>query len=258
MTRHRPKAKTSARWWYYWHRQLGAFAALIFVLIAITGVLLNHTESLKLDESFVQSRSILSWYGVKDDELGTVSANGHYFSVLGDELYIDDQLIDLKVESLIAAVFSQGIYVLASQQSIFLLMDNELIETFTIGRGLKAGITSLGLTDSGKVVMKDVNGTLYSIDDDFLQWTITTSDQAIEWAKMATLPKVIEESIQSGRQSKAINIERLMLDLHSGRFFGQAGVWLYDIASLILLFLSMSGFYLWFRGQKKRFFNKSR
>jgi len=45
-----------------------------------------------------------------------------------------------------------------------------------------------------------------------------------------------------GRQ---ISLERFLLDAHSGRFFGKYGVYVIDIAALLLLILSITGIWLW-------------
>ena len=42
-------------------------------------------------------------------------------------------------------------------------------------------------------------------------------------------------------------LERVLLDLHSGRIFGEAGVWLVDAAALLFLLLAGSGLWLWGR-----------
>ncbi len=45
-------------------------------------------------------------------------------------------------------------------------------------------------------------------------------------------------------------MERVLLDLHSGRIFGPVGVLVYDLLALALGFLSISGLLLWFRGRR--------
>ena len=47
-----------------------------------------------------------------------------------------------------------------------------------------------------------------------------------------------------------MSLERLLLDLHSGRFFGSAGVLVYDVLALAIGFLAISGLILWIRGRR--------
>jgi uncharacterized iron-regulated membrane protein len=45
-------------------------------------------------------------------------------------------------------------------------------------------------------------------------------------------------------------VERVILDLHSGRFFGKLGPWLFDIAALLLILLSLSGAWIWLKRRR--------
>lgn len=44
-----------------------------------------------------------------------------------------------------------------------------------------------------------------------------------------------------------ITLERIVIDIHSGRFFGLPGVVMTDLAALAMLFLTISGVYTWFK-----------
>ena len=47
MTGRKPKKFTA----FLWHRRIGLVAIVLVIILAITGIMLNHTEELKLDES---------------------------------------------------------------------------------------------------------------------------------------------------------------------------------------------------------------
>ena len=49
---------------YIWHRYAGIIAALFTLLLAITGIALNHTQRLQLDQIFVQADWMLDWYDI--------------------------------------------------------------------------------------------------------------------------------------------------------------------------------------------------
>lgn len=55
--------KGSLRPWYRWHRRIGVTAALLTVILAVTGLLLSYNVALKLDKIFIQQEWLLSWYG---------------------------------------------------------------------------------------------------------------------------------------------------------------------------------------------------
>jgi len=47
-------------------------------------------------------------------------------------------------------------------------------------------------------------------------------------------------------------MDRVILDIHSGRFFGSIGKWVWDILVIGILALSISGFVLFLRYQKRK------
>ena len=47
-----------------WHRGMGALAALFLLMLAVTGILLNHTLDLKLAERHLDWPWLLEHYGV--------------------------------------------------------------------------------------------------------------------------------------------------------------------------------------------------
>jgi uncharacterized iron-regulated membrane protein len=53
-------------------------------------------------------------------------------------------------------------------------------------------------------------------------------------------------------RGKGINLEKLVLDLHTGNIFGLPGKALSDISAIAIIFLTLSGLYnIWARKRKK-------
>ena len=50
---------------FLWHRYMGLAAALFVVLLASTGLLLNHTERLGLAQRYISAGPLLDWYGIE-------------------------------------------------------------------------------------------------------------------------------------------------------------------------------------------------
>jgi uncharacterized iron-regulated membrane protein len=55
--------------------------------------------------------------------------------------------------------------------------------------------------------------------------------------------------LQRSYRGIGLSAERVMLDLHSGRILGRAGVYLVDAAAIVFLLLAVSGTWLWARRQ---------
>jgi uncharacterized iron-regulated membrane protein len=64
------------------------------------------------------------------------------------------------------------------------------------------------------------------------------------------LPGPVRERVLQRYAGRGLPASRVLLDIHTGRFFGPAGVWLMALSSLFLLLLSLSGLVLWMRKAK--------
>ncbi len=78
------------------------------------------------------------------------------------------------------------------------------------------------------------------------------SNPRVSWYQPAVLPATIASELITTYQGQGLTWEHVLLDLHSGRILGQPGVWLYDAAALLLLFLALSGFIMWYQRYLKR------
>ena len=108
--------------------------------------------------------------------------------------------------------------------------------------------------------MKYFNNTLFiqshnkilSLDPDTLK--VKPSELIIEsWPLPSSLPSTIIEKLKQNSQLPGISLETVILDLHSGRFFGDAGVLFVDFMGLLTVFLAMTGTYVWLMKRRKRY-----
>ena len=47
-----------------WHRRVGLLVALLVAVLAITGLLLNHSDRLGLDRTNIVTGLVVDWYGL--------------------------------------------------------------------------------------------------------------------------------------------------------------------------------------------------
>ncbi len=61
------------------------------------------------------------------------------------------------------------------------------------------------------------------------------------------IPDAVKSFVINRYAGRGMAASRILLDIHTGRFFGKIGVWLMALASVFLLILSFTGLYMWFR-----------
>ena len=231
-----------------WHRRIGIVAALLVLILSITGVALNHTEGLRLDQRYVTSAWLLDWYGIDlpDDGESFAVAAGRV-SLLGDRLYFDDTPVDGLIDELVgAAQAGDMIVAVVDGDAILITPQGELVERLGAESGMPPGVTAVGTREDGRVVVRSGAG-IYSADEQLLGWVLAEpADTPVRWSRPDPLPDGLRAALRQDYRGRILPLERILLDLHSGRLFGRWGIWLMDGAAVLLIALALTGGWLWF------------
>lgn len=246
-SRHRRRSKL--RSWYVWHRWIGVSAALLVVMLAITGIALNHTEQLRLDERAVASEALLSWYGIKAPGPLTAFAAGPRWLLQADNRwYFDDTPLSGEFGALRGAVALPSLIAAASEDAVWLLTERgEVVERMDAGAGVPGDIRRLGVDAQQRLVLDTAAGYARS-DTQYLQWRRLAAPADVRWAEPSAAPEPLGQAILQRHRGAGLSLERVLLDLHSGRLLGRFGVYVMDAAAILMLVLAASGTWLWLRG----------
>ena len=136
----------------------------------------------------------------------------------------------------------------AVDHSVFLFTpQGELVERLGGVDGVPSGMRSLGIDGFGSLVVDGAHA-MYQPGTDFLEWTHWEGDaKTIEWKQPAPLPDPLYRALVEHYRGEVLPVERVLLDLHSGRIFGRYGVWVMDAAAVLLILLPVTGIWMWLR-----------
>ena len=245
MTRRKAKRQTV----FLWHRRIGLVALVLVIIIAVTGIMLNHTERFELDKTYVGSALILNWYGLEPKgEPLSYAANGHTISQWQQQIFFDDKVTTSSEQSLHGVIGSDRFIALAFDNELLLLSDQgEVIEHIPASFGK---IQRLGNKDN-RLVIETINRHYYQADANIIDWR-TIKKEGIVWSEPAEINNALRKALLQGYRGKGLSLERVILDMHSGRIFGRYGVYVMDAAAIALLWLSLSGLWVWWRRQQKQ------
>lgn len=230
-----------------WHRGIGVSSAVIVLLLAVSGLLLNHTEQLKLDENYVNNDILLNWYNIRPPQApSSFKLDENWITRIGDRLYFNEVELEHRSEVLWGVARQQEMIVLALEDKLLLLTpDGRQVETLGGYDGVPAGITAIGLNEYDEMVIRAVHGD-YLVDLNVLAWD-DYDELAAEWSAEAKIPGHLEQQLLNLYRGKGLSWERLLLDLHSGRLLGNTGVYIIDLAAILFIFLALSGSWMWLR-----------
>ncbi len=245
-TRHQPRPTREWRWWHKW---LGILLALPLLLVALTAILLAHDKALGLRQIPV-AVGWLPGYG---------AGSGYGEAVPGIEIRAAQRLGDVDYY--------------ATRLGLFLLRDGR-VEAVAALRGVELR----GLAVAGEQLYAAARNGIWgrSPAGDWRlllrgeAWSITiqpdgallaatrerglmlSRDGGVHWQAEATPGQAIAE--QSGIDPSAITLNRLVLDLHTGKaLLGKDYEWLWiDLLGATMLFLGVSGLIMWWRARRQR------
>ena len=244
MARKKTQSSSTRRW----HRAIGVGASVFVVFLVISGLMLNHAQQLGLDQRHVAPAWLLNWYGLAGPgQLRSFAIDGRWLSFAGSELYLDGKPVATAPGGVGAVAF--GDWLVAAGRNELLLFDHggELIERLPWEIRGAGAVEALGRTEHGAVVVRSA-GKFWQADAEMLNWSpLEAAPAATAWSIAANAPAALQQAIQQQYRGNGLSLERLLLDIHSGRIFGWVGLLVYDLLALILGFSALSGLVLWWR-----------
>jgi hypothetical protein len=234
---------------FLWHRRAGLAAIILVIIIAITGIMLNHTEQFELDKTYADSALVLDWYGLEPEgEPLSYAVNGHSISQWQQQIFFDNKVITSSEQSLHGVIASDQFIVLAFDSELLLLSDQGgMVERIPVSF---ANTRRLGSKDN-RPVIETSEQHYYRADARIIDWN-PINNQGIAWSEPVALSNAQHEALLHAYRGNGLSLERVILDLHSGRIFGHYGIYIMDAAAIALLWLSLSGLWVWWRRQQKQ------
>jgi hypothetical protein len=223
------------------HRWIGIIASIWLLLLASTGLLLQHKDDWNLAHKYTQSALLLSLYDI-GQQFTSYGDQQNNLAQLDYQIYIDGTAKIKLEEPIIGAVYQQPNWIIATASQInWIDTHGQIIQSMDEFDGITLPIEKLGHNQTNLIIQNQSE----SIELKTLQPTMltTTWSQAIDSESLKI--QLIETSTQN-----YLSYEQLIFDLHAGitspSLFN-------DIAALALIFLSISGIIIFF---KKSFRNQ--
>src|SRR5213592_1749983 len=74
-----------------WHARIGFAAMLFFLILAVSGLALNHGGSLGLDGRYVHAEWLARWYGIKTQPPRHAFRSGHHVLIAANGRWLLDE-----------------------------------------------------------------------------------------------------------------------------------------------------------------------
>jgi hypothetical protein len=237
-----------------WHRKLGIIAAFFIIFLSLSGVALKHTPSRSLAHKQISNTWLLNHYGIAPPEDIRFYQNGSLI-VTNNLVWLDEKLL---LESSVGVISagamsikissetSEKVFVIASQNQLYIYNNQgEMLDQLGVEAGIPEGIEALNIHDN--IVTVKASSEYYQSDSDFLDWQVIYPLIEPTWIMAHSVSAQKEQQATLAYRSQFLTLERIVLDAHSGRILGLAGVLFMDAVAILLILLSLSGVYIWIR-----------
>jgi PepSY-associated TM region len=237
---------------WHWHRRVGVVVAIFAVLLAVTGIVLNHSAQLGLDHSFVDSPWLSKMYGDDSANLPAFQLGDQWVSRATDgHVYLDAQDVAPCAGKLLGAVAAGDLlYAGCAEELLLVTREGALLESVNASTGIPVPVQAIGLIDEQLVLQSGGIWWLADLDAMDFSRRAPAGGAVIQQLVPDRLPGSIRAQIPAPDQW--LSWERLLLDLHSGRLFGRLGVLWIDLVGVLISTLATSGVLMWWLHRRRR------
>ncbi len=239
------------RWLLRVHHVLGSFAAVLVLFYALTGLLLNHPALFGLKTTSWATPAMVRHYGLGLPELTLWRAGPHWLTAHEQQLLLDGNRLETGCGQLRGTAWWQK-KIWVNCDGMLLQLDeqgNERLAAYP-GDELPAEAAVLGSMADGRPAWDSTDGKRYALTRQHT-WAPTFENLLLAETR-GQIPRHLQSPMLHSLFGRELSAWRIISDLHAGSFFGNANKLAGDITSLALVYLSVSGFYLYFSRRRKR------
>ncbi len=229
------------------HRSAGITAGGVLLYLLFTGIPLQFTDELALGQRHVSAPAILDWYGLQAPV--EVIGNGDV-AYIGGQLYWHEQRLGsidggLEFNGYLGSTRHATRIIGASARRLWRFPVAQPADFESIP--LPGRASAIG-TSEGRIYLL-VDNEFKRVDAEFLNIE-AVSATAVDWLRPVTLPPAAAQRYRERYRHYLLTAERLLQDLHSGRLFGQIGIWTVNVSTVLLIVLSITGLWIWWRSRQ--------
>jgi len=231
-----------------WHARFGVFAIVFFLLLAVSGIALNHASELRLEGRKVHVAWLARWYGLKTDPPSGIYRAGDHILAWGNGMWLlDMKIIAENMPPPVGMIEASGVVYIATVDTLFAYTsDHRLIEKIPASALPAVPISAIGIKDK-RVELRAGAEVFASADS--LSWKRAPADK-VAWSTAQPIPPSLQHNL-AALLVPEIPLSKLISDIHSGRVFGKYGTLVVDALGLLLIILGLSGAWVFLRSRHR-------
>ena len=239
-----------------WHKRAGLFAFLFMGWLGISGVLINQSADWGYDTLRIDWSWVMALYGLHPEPPRTgLHADGHWLAAASEATLLDGRPLAAPIREPLGMAAggsdAEPLLFVATPDSVVILdAEGARVDELTGAFLPVRSIRRIG-TLSGSARMVAIQDLDVYVSRDGLSWSAAPDGASFSWTEAAPLPES-ERTRALPYSRPSVSLEHVLVDAHSGRLFGQAGVYLINAVGLAALRLGVSGAWMMWRTSRRR------
>ncbi len=157
-------------------------------------------------------------------------------------MYLDGSALAGKHEPLTGVIETPPLLIISYRLKVSVFtISGDLVDSISVGNGLPEPVYGIALVDN-EIILRGSKRN-WKTDNNLLNVHIYNG--SANWSQPDVAPEIITDPVIKQYSNTVISWERLLLDVHSGRLFGRFGTWVMDTAAIALIFMAVTGLWIW-------------
>jgi len=224
-----------------WHRRVGLVLCFAIIWIATTGIFLNHMHDWKLADKLVDNSWVRQQYAITAPQYYPLDANTELVQAAGGAVFLNQQLLSHCAKPMQGAIAQGPLVVVACPDRLILATaTGAVLETVGVGQGLPVPLQGIAL-DQQRIMLKADRWYAFSDAD----LSFTPQSASLTPVRSMPLPEPLRAAMGTVLEPQPVSWERLMIDMHTGAFWGENKTLISDIAAVLMMLIAIGGVWVW-------------
>lgn len=239
-----------------WHKRVGLFAFVFMGWLGASGFLINQSADWGYDTVRIDWGWVMALYGLHPEPPQTGFAAGdHWLAVTADYTLLDALPLSQPIAAPLGFVAGGPadaplLFVAASDRLVLLMPSGDKVDELVPPILPVSTIRRVGSIENvpGAIAVQDLDA--YQSHDGGDTWT-TVDPGSVRWSQSEPMPQIERDKLMPYSRP-SVSLEHVLVDAHSGRLFGQWGVYVINAVGFAALALSITGVWMIWRTSRQR------
>ncbi len=226
------------------HRWVGLLSALWLLQLTVTGLLLQHANYLGLNRSYVSQNAILQWFNYGHHQQAWESNHQTLYQI-DDQVIINGQNTSIE-QQLVAAIHNGQQWIVATKSTLYWFNEQgQISQQLDAFDGVPNPIQGLAFYDRNLLIW--VNNKHWLMNKQG-HWHPTNVTVNITFPSPRSLKVDEQKRLLPIALGQRLSFDKVLYGIHSGL---KSSIWLNTLSGFALLYLSLSGIYLFFKPSQR-------